>query len=83
MDTATDLKKRIHEFIDHADDRILNIFNEIIATEEIEEEIENFDIPDWHKKILDERMESHFNNPEKTKNFDDLLKSKKERWTKT
>ncbi|MDR2207294.1 MAG: hypothetical protein LBE36_14180 [Flavobacteriaceae bacterium] len=33
MDAAIDIKKRIIEFIDHADERILNVFNGIINAE--------------------------------------------------
>ena len=59
MDTTIDIKKRIHEFIDHADERILRIFNAIITTEEIEEE----GLSAEHKAILDERLEDHRKNP--------------------
>ena len=45
-----------------------------------EEELQSFEIPDWHKKILDERLEDYRKNPEKTKNFDELLKSKREKY---
>ena len=42
MDTTIDIKKRIHEFIDHADERILRIFNAIITTEEVEPTVPEF-----------------------------------------
>ena len=34
MESTLDIRKKIHEFIDHADDRILKIINAIILTEE-------------------------------------------------
>ncbi|WP_262497969.1 MULTISPECIES: hypothetical protein [unclassified Chryseobacterium] len=37
MESTVDIKKRIHDFIDHADERILRIINAIISTEENEE----------------------------------------------
>ncbi|MGC4129143.1 MAG: addiction module family protein [Bergeyella sp.] len=37
MEATVDIKKRIHEFVDRADDRILNIINAIISTEESDE----------------------------------------------
>lgn len=40
METTLDIRKRIHEFIDHADERILRIINAIITTEEKEEKTE-------------------------------------------
>ena len=45
-----------------------------------EEEMQNFEIPEWHKKILDERLEDYRKNPENVKSFDDLLKSKREKY---
>lgn len=40
METTLDIRKKIHEYIDHADERILRIFNGIINAEKTEEEIE-------------------------------------------
>ena len=45
-----------------------------------DEELQNFEIPEWHKKILDERLEDYHKNPQNAKNFDDLLKSKREKY---
>ena len=58
MDNTIDLKNRIHNFIDHADERILKIINAIITSEESEEELTT-----EHKIILDERLEEHSKNP--------------------
>ena len=38
-----------------------------------EEELQSFEIPDWHKKILDERLEDHRKNPQNAQNFDMTL----------
>lgn len=51
MDNTLDIKKRIHEFIDHADERILRIINAIITTEEAEEKAE------LEKRIISARKE--------------------------
>ena len=40
MSTTIELKEKIHEFIDQADDRILKIFYAIIKTEEEEDRTE-------------------------------------------
>lgn len=54
MDTTTiDLKKRIHEFIDRADERILKIINAIITTEEEAEP----SVPESFYEELDKRKE--------------------------
>jgi hypothetical protein len=53
MDTTIDIKKRIIKFIDHADERILNIFNGIITAEE--GKAPNF--TGLEKKIIEVRRE--------------------------
>ncbi|SFI37598.1 addiction module protein [Halpernia frigidisoli] len=45
-----------------------------------EDEILDFKIPEWHKRILDERLEDYYKNPQNVKKFDDLLKSKGEKY---
>ncbi|ROI11152.1 addiction module protein [Epilithonimonas hominis] len=45
-----------------------------------EDEMQDFEIPDWHKKILDERLEDYYKNPQNAKNFDELLQSKREKY---
>ena len=45
-----------------------------------EDEIQDFEIPEWHKKILDERLEDYYKNPQNVQKFDDLLKSKREKY---
>lgn len=44
-----------------------------------EEETQNFEIPDLHKKILDERLQNYRENPS-AKNFDELIQSKREKY---
>lgn len=41
---------------------------------------EGCDIPEWHKTIVAERLEEYRKNPQNVKNFDDLLKSKREKY---
>lgn len=45
-----------------------------------QDEMQAFEIPDWHKKILDERLEDHRKNPQNVKNFDQTLKSIREKY---
>jgi hypothetical protein len=59
MDTITDIRKRIHDFVDHADNRMLRIFNAIITTEETEDDGLSVE----HKAILDERLQEHKKSP--------------------
>lgn len=45
-----------------------------------EEEFQNVDIPDWHQKVLDERLEDYRKNPQNVKSFDSLMTSKREKF---
>lgn len=55
METKVDIRKRIHEFIDQADDRILRIFDAIITTEEDMQP----SVPESFYKELDNDREQH------------------------
>ncbi len=55
METKEDIRKKIHEFIDLADDRMLRILSAIITTEE---EIQP-SVPESFYKELDEDREQH------------------------
>ncbi len=58
----SDIKTRIHSYIDQADDRMLRIFNAIIDSESID-----YDISKEEKKILGRRLQQHLGNPEEGK----------------
>lgn len=73
MDSILDIKKRIHEFIDHADERTLRIINAIITTGEIEEE----GLTAEHKEILEQRLEEHRKNPMSGKSWNEVIQSLK------
>ena len=38
------------------------------------ESVENTDIPEWHKTIIDQRMENYKNNPESYREWEDVKK---------
>lgn len=46
-----------------------------------EEEMQNFEIPEWHKKILDERLEDCRKNPNDAMDFDLMLKKVREKYS--
>lgn len=57
MESTVDIRKRIHEFIDIADERILRIINGII---DVEEQEDNYSaVPDWYYKKLELEREKH------------------------
>lgn len=71
---SSDIKTRIHSYIDQADDRMLRIFNAIIESESIDNVISKA-----HKKILNDRLQQHSKNPEEGKPWTEvrgLLKDK-------
>ena len=68
-----EIKNRIRNYIEHADDRILRIINAIIDTEENE-------IPESHQKILDERLKYHRENPEDGKSWEEVKSLLKDRY---
>lgn len=76
MDSILDIKKRIHEFIDHTDERTLRIINAIITTVEIEEE----GLTTEHKDILDQRLEEHRKNPTTGNSWNEVKQSLKKQY---
>lgn len=75
MENTIDIRKKIHDFIDHADERILRIFNAIINTEEDSKE----ELSKEFKAILDKRMQDHKENPTSGKSWADVRNSLKEK----
>jgi hypothetical protein len=57
MESTLELRKRIHDFIDIADERILRIINGIINVEEQEDNYPA--IPDWYYEKLEIEREKH------------------------
>lgn len=76
METTLDIKKRIHDFVDQADERILRIFNAIISTEESELE----GLSSEHKIIIDERLQEHKENPTSGKSWIDVKQELKKEY---
>lgn len=76
MDASLDIRKKIHDFIDHADERILRIFNAIIISEQVDE----FDLSDERKAILDKRLNDHLENPNSGKSWSDVKRQLKKEY---
>ena len=69
MDSSIQLRKKIHDFIDQADDKMLQIFNAIISNENSDEK----GLTKEHREILDKRLEEHQYNPESGKPWTDVV----------
>lgn len=70
MESTVDIRKRIHEFIDIADERILRIFNGIIDAEQ--EEYNYPSVPDWHYDEVNERREKYINGESKSYTWEEV-----------
>lgn len=70
MESSVDIRKRIHEFIDVADDRILRIFNGIIDAEEQEEDYPS--VPEWFNEELDKRKEKYISGQSKSFTWEEV-----------
>ena len=55
MDSSIQLRKKIHDFIDQADDKMLQVINTIISSEQASEAV----IPESFYRQLDEDREKH------------------------
>jgi len=69
MDTIIDIRKRIHEFIDQADEKMLRIFNELISAKSSDEES---DIPKSFYEELDKRRERHLKGESKSYTWEEI-----------
>ncbi|WP_294285942.1 addiction module protein [uncultured Chryseobacterium sp.] len=70
MESTLEIRKRIHEFIDTADDRILRIFNGIIDAEEQEEDQPS--VPEWFYEELDKRKEKYISGESKSFTWEEV-----------
>lgn len=76
MDSSIQLRKKIHDFIDQADDKMLQIFNAIISNESSDEKA----FTKEHREILDKRLEEHQYNPESGKPWTDVVNELKKEY---
>ncbi|WP_336690541.1 MULTISPECIES: addiction module family protein [unclassified Chryseobacterium] len=75
MESTVDIRKRIHEFIDIADERILRIFKGIIDAEEGDQELESLDypqVPDYIYDRIEEEREKYMKGEVKTSSWEEL-----------
>lgn len=76
MDSSIQLRKKIHDFIDQADERMLHILNSIISSENSDEK----GLKKEHREILDKRLEEHQYNPESGKPWTDVVNELKKEY---
>ncbi len=64
---ATEIKKELHEYIEDADDRVLKLIYGMVLADK-----QSYEIPDWHKTVLNERLEHYEQNPESAISWEEL-----------
>ena len=69
MDTIIDIRKRIHAFVDQADEKMLRIFNELISAKSSEDESS---IPKSFYEELDKRRERHLKGESKSYTWEEV-----------
>jgi putative addiction module component (TIGR02574 family) len=57
---TTQLREELHEFINKADERLLNLLYAMVQADMKEDD---YELSAAHKKILDERLATHESNP--------------------
>jgi len=70
MESTLEIRKRIHEFIDIADERILRIINGII---DVEEQEDNYPaVPDWYYEKLEIEREKHLKDETESYSWEEV-----------
>ena len=77
MESTLEIRKRIHEFIDIADERILRIFNAIIDAEEDDLDFESEhtqypQVPDYVYDQIEEERQKYLNGELKTSSWEEV-----------
>lgn len=57
---TSDIKKELHQYIEDADDNLLQTIYDILR---VADKNDDFEISDEHKRILDERLKQYYANP--------------------
>ncbi len=72
--STTDLKKSVLNSIDNADERLLKMIKYLVETYQ-EGEVD-YETPQWHKEILEDRLKIYKMNPDDLVSWEDI----KETW---
>lgn len=75
MDTTVDLRKRVLNYIQNADDKLLRLIQALAETYQSDENTVEHDLTELQKKELDARMESYQNNPENVMDWNEMKDS--------
>jgi putative addiction module component (TIGR02574 family) len=66
---TTQLREELHEFINKADERLLNLLYAMVQADMKEDD---YELSAAHKKILDERLAAHESNPKSGSSWEEV-----------
>lgn len=75
MESTLEIRKRIQDYIDDADERILRIFNAIIDAEEEDSELEPSEypqVPDYVYDQIEEERKKYLSGELKTSSWEEV-----------
>lgn len=75
MESTLEIRQRIHDYIDDADERILRIFNAIIDAEEEDKELEPSEypqVPDYVYERIEEERKKYLTGELKTSSWEEV-----------
>ncbi len=64
--SSTELRQELHEYIDNADDRLINLMYALVQADMKES---NYQLTDEHMQVLDQRLKKHVENPDSGSNW--------------
>ncbi len=76
METTVDLKKRILAFVEKADESMLRILSRIIDAEKVDD----FELSDEVKEILQQRLQQHREDPTSGKSWTEIKQALKKEY---
>lgn len=76
METTVDLKKRILAFVEKADESMLRILSRIIDAEKVDD----FELSDELKEILQQRLQQHREDPTSGKSWTETKQALKKEY---
>lgn len=66
---TTQIRELLHEYINKADKRLINLMYAMVQADMKEDD---YELSDTHKKILDERIAAHKANPSSGSSWDEV-----------
>ncbi|MDH5365469.1 MAG: addiction module protein [Cyclobacteriaceae bacterium] len=67
--STTQIRELLHEYINLADERLINLMYAMVQADIKEED---YELSDAHKKILDERIAAHNANPSSGSSWEEV-----------